>query len=141
MLIGLVALAIAAAFTGAAVYINVAEHPARMGLETEAALAQWKSAYRRGALMQASLALLGGFAAIAAAVTSDWRWSVGGLVLIANWPYTLLLIMPLNNQLMALGQGAVAESTRNSLNHWNLLHVGRTGLGALAVLLMLWAAA
>ena len=102
MLVGLVALAVAALFAGAALYINVVEQPARLKLDDRALLAQWQPAYKRGFAMQASLAVLGSLCGAAA-----W-WQTGrpaflvvGLVLLSNWPYTLFGIMPTNRALMA----------------------------------------
>jgi len=92
------ALVVAALFTGAALYVSVAEQPARLSLDDSALLAEWKRAYKGGTAMQAPLALigflLGGFAWW---LTSDRRWLVGAVVLGLNWPYTFFVIMPTNH--------------------------------------------
>jgi hypothetical protein len=48
-----------ALFTGAATYVSLVEHPARLRCSNEIALAQWRPSYQRGTVMQASLAIAG----------------------------------------------------------------------------------
>jgi hypothetical protein len=116
MLAGALALTIAAVFTGAAIYINIAEQPARLQLDNRSLLAEWKPAYKRGYVMQASLAIVGGLSGLLAYLnTLDWRWLLGAIVLLANWPYTLFVIAPTNNRLMDTPpEAATAETRRNS---------------------------
>ena len=132
---------IAATFTGAAIYINVAEHPARLGLSVGSLLTQWKPSYARGFAMQASLAVLGGMlGALAWWKTGDGLWLAGAVVLVSNWPYTLLGIMPTNRQLLATVPESADAATRALLERWGRLHAVRSGLGAIATVLFLTAA-
>ena len=102
MISGLLALTAAAIFTGAAFYVCVVEQPARLSLDDRALLAEWKPSYRRGAAMQAPLAL-GGFVlgSIAWWHASHAGFLLGAVAIIAPWPWTLLGIKPVNDALLA----------------------------------------
>jgi hypothetical protein len=140
MLAGQLALIVAALFAGAAVYINVAEQPARSALDDRALLAQWKSAYKRGFAMQASLAIVGFLLGLLAWwQTRQWPWLLGAVILVANWPYTLLGIMPANRKLMATELASAGPESRSLIEKWAALHAGRTALGFAATLIFLWA--
>lgn len=140
MLTGQLALAGAAVFTGAAIYVNVAEQPARLTLDTKSLLAEWKPSYHRGAIMQASLALItGALGVVAYFMTWDWRWLIGAALILAPWPFTMFIIMPTNNQLKATPVETANENTRGLIVQWGRLHMVRTALGAAAIAAFLWA--
>ena len=140
MTIGLLALTVAALFTGAAIYVNVAEQPARLMLDDRALLTEWKPSYKRGAAMQASLALVG----FVLGIVAWWQVShpgfvVGAIAIIAPWPWTLLVIKPLNDALLATAPEQAGPPSRALIERWGVLHAVRTALGALASLAFLWA--
>jgi hypothetical protein len=142
MLSGLLALIVAALFTGAAFYINFAEQPARFSLDDRALLAEWKPAYKRGFMMQASLAVLGFLlGAIAWWQTGEIAFLIGGLVLLANWPWTLFVIAPVNKALMATPPEQAGPESRQLIEKWGRLHAIRTAFGALALAVFLAALA
>jgi hypothetical protein len=141
MIFGLLALMTAAAFAGAAIYINVAEHPARLKLEDGPLLTQWKPAYHAGFMMQASLAVVSGACAIVAFFFDwDWKWLLGGALILANWPYTLYVIMPTNHKLNAIDPASGSPAIRPLLVRWGHLHAARSALGTIATILFLAAA-
>jgi hypothetical protein len=136
MPVGLIALILATLFAGAALYISLVEHPARLSLPDEPALAQWRTSYRRALPIQGSLAVLGGITGLAAwAAARDWQWLAGGIAMLANWPVTLLVIMPTNKALFATPPDAAGAESRAMLLRWGRLHAIRSALGVVAMLL------
>jgi uncharacterized membrane protein len=141
MIIGALALSASALFAGAAVYVSVAEQPARLALDDRALLTQWKPAYRRGAAMQAPLALIGCILGLMAwRQNGAWQWLAGAIVLVSAWPYTLLVIRPTNNELSGTSVSDAGPRTRTLVEKWGRLHAGRSALGVLAMMLFVWGA-
>jgi hypothetical protein len=137
---GHLALCTAALFAGAALYINLAEQPARLQLGDGALLAQWKPAYKRGVAMQATLAVVAGVLGLLAWWHSGRTgFLAGALVMLANWPYTLLVIMPTNKVLMAADPADAGPHVRALIVRWGTLHAVRTAFGFAGCLLFLWA--
>jgi len=140
MLAAPIALALAAAFSGAAYYVNEAEQPARLALNDASLLAQWKRSYARAVTMQAGLAALSGaFGIYVAWDLRDWRWLLAALLILTNWPYTLFLIKPINEQLNAIADKDAGAAARALIVKWGRLHAVRTALGILATAVYLWA--
>ena len=128
------ALVAASLFTGAALYISWAEHPARLLLDDQAALAQWQPSYRRAVPMQAGLALVG-------AALGLWGWfetgdaltALGAVLILLVVPFTLVVIMPVNKRMQAISPADAGPDTRAMLIKWGGLHWVRNILGLAAV--------
>jgi Domain of unknown function (DUF1772) len=140
MTLGLLAMIASAIFCGAALYVNVAEQPARLSLDDRALLAEWKPSYRRGAAMQAPLALVGFVLGLLAwAQTSHPGFLIGAIAIVAPWPWTLIAIKPTNDRLLATDPDQAGPQTRALIVKWGAIHGVRTALGALATVAFLWA--
>jgi hypothetical protein len=139
MISGTLALAFAAAFTGASFYVNWVEQPARLKLDDAALLSEWGPSDSRGVALLVGLALLAAIAGfIAYFDTQDVRWAFGAIVMILSWPYAFFLMSPLDNQVRSLRGGDVAAA-RALVRQWGIVESGLTAIGAVAVLVLLWA--
>jgi hypothetical protein len=139
LLIKFVAALAAALFAGAALYINVAEHPSRMGLETRMAALQWAPSYKRATWLQAPLAILSLLCGVAVwLLGGDWGWLVAAVLIGAVVPFTFLVIMPTNHRLLALDRDLSSPETRELLVLWGRLHAVRTLLGLASAAVYLW---
>jgi hypothetical protein len=129
-----------ALFAGAALYINLVEHPARMSLGTTIAATGWAPSYTRATRMQAPLAVVGSLAAVAAWIAgSNVWWLAGGVLLGLVVPFTLVVIMPTNRRLSSPDLDKSSVEARTLLDRWNALHGVRTGLSVAALVVFLMA--
>jgi hypothetical protein len=125
-------------FAGAAIYINAVEHPARMSCGTLLAATEWAPSYKRAAVMQAPLAVLGfGFATTAWIAGAGLWWLIGGVLLGLVVPFTLIVIMPTNKCLLSATLDKGSDEARRLLNKWNQLHAVRSVLSTLALVIFL----
>ena len=120
-------------FSGAAIYINLVEHPARLGCGTELAATVWAPSYKRATVMQASLAIVGFLAGTAAWLTGGGMlWLIAALFIGAVVPFTFIAIMPTNHRLLEPGRDLGSTETRALLEKWGNLHAVRSALSLIA---------
>lgn len=125
-----------AIFAGAAIYINIAEHPARMGCDTKTAVTVWAPSYKRAYVMQASLAVLGFLSGIAIWLLSGGiMWLIAAIFIGAVIPFTFIIIMPTNQKLLAPERDQNSAETRELLVKWGKLHAVRSILSFIALVI------
>ena len=135
-MIELIATICSGLFTGAALYINLVEHPARIEAGVEIAVAEFAPSYRRATVLQASLACVGSLAGVVAWAGGAGTSSlVGAIALLAVVPFTLIVIFPTNEALLDPGLDRTSPRARELLDRWGSLHAVRTVLGLAAFVL------
>ena len=128
-------------FAGAALYINVAEHPARMQCGTELAATVFAPSYKRAAVMQATLALVATISGVVSwSIAGSVLWIIGALLIFGVIPFTLIAILPTNKQLLAPALDRKSAHTHELLVRWGQLHSVRTVASLAASFLFLVAA-
>jgi Domain of unknown function (DUF1772) len=125
-------------FAGAAIYINLVEHPARMGCDTKTAATVWAPSYKRATVMQAPLAVISFLAGVVAwLLGGGLLWLIGAVLIGLVVPFTFIAVMPTNHQLLAPGRDLSSVETRSLLERWGRLHAVRSVLSFLASIVYL----
>jgi hypothetical protein len=125
-------------FSGAALYVSLVEHPARMECGTQLAATEFGPSYRRAAMLQALLAVLGSLSATLVGIRGGrvaWIW--GAVLFFSVVPYTLLVILPTNKQLLEPSLDRSSERAHALLVRWGRLHAVRTIVSLMALVLFL----
>jgi len=139
---GLIAFAIASAFFGAALYINLVEQPARLALDARSMVREWVPSNRRGFVLLSSLAIISAILAYGDfAQTGDVRWTIGGTVILVSWLYAYFVIVPVNIWLCAIPPGGRRSTERDLMREWGLVEWGETAIGFAACCIFGWALA
>lgn len=125
-------------FSGAALYVNLVEHPARMSCDLAVAATVFAPSYRRAVPVQVSLALI---ATIAGALSwiagGGVLWLAGALLIFSVIPFTLVVVMPVNKRLQAPDLDKSSATTESLLIRWGKLHGVRSFVSLLASCLFL----
>jgi hypothetical protein len=125
-------------FCGAALYVNLVEHPARMSCGQELAVREFTPSYRRATIMQASLAVGGlAFGLIAAWQLHNARVAFGAAAIGSVVPYTLIVMLPTNHQLEDSALDPRGAKAAGLLRRWNQMHWVRTILSGIGFALLL----
>jgi Anthrone oxygenase len=138
MTLVVLATACAGLFSGASLYVNLVEHPARLSCGPELAVREFAPSYKRATVMQVSLAMAGLLCGVAAAFSySDLRLALASVLLVSVIPFTVIAILPVNKRLVDPSLNAGSADAMTLLARWGRLHAVRTALSLLSFLLFL----
>jgi len=124
-------------FAGAAIYVSLVEHPARVGCGSELAVREFRPSYSRGAVMQASLAVVG----CVAGLLAGWQRADATVVVAAALlgllvPFTLVVILPTNHRLLDPQLDVGSPEAARLLTRWGRLHAVRSVVSTMAFLML-----
>ena len=124
------------AFFGAAAYISLVQHPAALETGSEFAARFFAPMYARASVMQASLAIVGSVASLAAYFLGAGRaWFLAAVLIISVIPFTLLVVDPVNQQIKMIDPAA--NRVLELLIRWGQLHWFRTVASGLSFIICL----
>ena len=130
-LVGIVATLAASLFAGAAIYINLVEHPARLACGTELAARQFAPSYKRATVMQVSLALVATLAGLGQWLSgAGIAWLAGALLIFAVIPFTLIVTFSRSAEPASSTSLVNAASMRNGTSGIGIYFEGEAGFTA-----------
>ena len=142
VILAILATLIPGIFAGAALYVTLVEHPARLSAGTPSALKEFAPSYHRGAAMQASLSAIGLLLSLIVYVQSHERgFLVAGFLLALPFPFTLIAIKPTNQRLLSPDLAPESPEAMRLLQRWGHLHLVRMSLGLASFLTALYSLA
>ncbi len=140
LLLEFIALFLCGTFFGAAVYISIAQHPATMKAGIPIAAKFFPPMYNLAAPMQIVSAIGGALAGLILWLAGgSILWAVGAAVLFFVIPYTLIILKPINDQLLDNSSQRTESETESLLNQWAPRHWVRSIASGLSFALYIWA--
>jgi uncharacterized membrane protein len=125
-------------FAGAALYVSLVEHPARLSCGTELAVVEFGPSYKRATVMQVALALVAAVAGVVWGLLSGGAICfVGAAAIFASIPFTLVFMLPVNNRILDPARDRTSPETRALLERWGRMHAVRTIVSFAASLLFI----
>jgi hypothetical protein len=125
-------------FTAIAIYINLGEHPARMECGREVAATVFGPSYKRASKIQVGLVAAATISGVVLwLMGAGFMWLTGALFIFAAVPFTLIVIMPINKELLDPGLDKKAGRTQELLEKWGRLHAVRSLSGLISSLIFL----
>jgi len=138
MVLQILATLLCGIFAGAALYVNLVEHPARLSCGVKLAVTEWRPSYKRGTFLQAPLALVGSLLAFLAWwLGRDFAWLICGFLLFAVIPFTLIVVYPTNRLLESNELDVTSTRAEALLRLWGRLHGVRSALSFSAFVIFL----
>lgn len=140
ILVEFLALFLCGTFFGAAVYISIAQHPASMKAGVSVAAKFFPPMYGLAAPMQIVSALGGTLAGFIQWYLADnVLWAIGALLLVFVIPFTVVVLKPINDQLLDSDAHRTESETENLLKLWAPRHWVRSISSGLSFAVYLWA--
>jgi Domain of unknown function (DUF1772) len=136
-LLKLIAILSAAFFAGGGLFVSMVIYRAIM-MDLAPAVAHFGRIYNKAAPWQGSNAIICPAAAVmVSALSGDWWWAIGGLLVGASLPFTLLVMMHVNHRLLDEKAPPTRDEAVALLKRWGELHWVRNVLSTLGLVVML----